>query len=133
MNRRYMGLPGRGQEGRSRLSGYTGISRLRWLKVALFSALVILLLAFNAMAAHVPSPGICNSREALLSWLYHEYREAPVASALTNTGYHFEVIRSKNGETYSVLLTPPGQETCYIGGGTNWRDIPFAPPSESAS
>ena len=133
MNRRPQGSPGRRLGDRFRLSGCDAVSRLRRAKIGLFSTLVILLLASHVMAAHVIPPGMCNSREALLSWLYHVYREAPVVSALTINGYHFEVIRSEGGETYSVLLTPPGQETCYIGGGTNWRDIPFVAPSEEAS
>ena len=133
MNRRPHGSPGRRLGSRSRFSGWVAASRLRLTKISLFSALAILLLVSAALGAHVPAPGTCNSREALLAWLYHVYREAPVVSALTNNGYHFEIVRSEDGGTYSVLLTPPGRQTCYIGGGTNWRDIPFEPPSESAS
>ena len=61
------------------------------------------------------------------------YQEAVVVSALSSNGYHFEVLRSENGETFSLIMTAAGGPTCVIGAGTDWEDIPFAAPSVPAS
>ena len=85
------------------------------------------------MAAHKPAPPQCSDRDVLLAWLFHEYRETPAAMALTNSGYVFEIIRSKNGETYTLLIRGPSGPTCVIGAGRDWEDIPFQAPSVPAS
>lgn len=91
-----------------------------------------------ALAAHMRAPPECDDRERIIGYLAHQWKEAIVATALTNKGYLFEILRSVGGETYSVLLTaPPGpgapKVTCIIGAGTDWRDIPFQAPGISAS
>ncbi len=89
--------------------------------------------ASEAMAAHTPAPAQCDDRDLILAWLAQEYQEVPVAIAITDTGYVFEITRSAKGETYSVLLRGPGGPACIVGSGRDWQDIPFAAPSAPAS
>ena len=85
------------------------------------------------MAQPVPMPSQCDDRKLILAWLAHKFQEVPVAIAITDTGYVFEVIRSEKGESYTLLLRQPGGPACIIGSGRDWQDIPFVAPSEEAS
>ncbi len=103
-----------------------------------FLAALVLLIAAPLLSspvapAHTPAPRQCDDRDLILAWLAQEYQEVPVAIAITDTGYVFEITRSANGETYSVLLRGPGGPACIVGSGRDWQDIPFAAPSAPAS
>ena len=90
------------------------------------------MLAPLAAATH-DGAGICAPRAQLIAHLAKGYQEVPVARAVSTNGYLFEVLRSRGGETFSLIITPPGGFTCLIGSGTDWEDIPFVAPSTEAS
>jgi len=70
----------------------------------------------------------CRERDAALRQLAEKYGEAPVAVALANSGQLVEVLASKDGATWSILVTAPGGPTCLVSAGEAWRPLqPKAP------
>ncbi len=107
-------------------------------KLASAALAAFFMVATAALAAHMRAPPECHDRDKLIAHLAHQWKEAIVATALTNKGYLFEILRSADGETYSVLLTAPPtpgapKMTCIIGAGEGWQDIPFQAPGIPAS
>lgn len=91
---------------------------MRWLAVlaALF------MLASPALALHP-----CGPRSAFIERLWDKYGETPVGQGLTNPNNQLmELFTSKDGGTWTLLLTLPNGCTRIIGVGKDWRAVPPA-------
>lgn len=90
-------------------------------KILLTFSLVLPLLitANNAFAA--PQ---CGSRENVVSLLKEKYKEEPVAVGVSNNGGLVEVLTSKDGQTWSILITSPKGKSCLVASGEGWRQMP---------
>ena len=57
------------------------------------------------------------------------FAEAPAAAGITSSGALLEVLESKDGATWSVLITvAPGGATCLVAEGVDWRRFTWRPP-----
>lgn len=66
----------------------------------------------------------CSSRMEVLKHLSSEYSEAPVAMGLANNGGVVEILSSKAGQSWTIILTLPNGVSCLIAAGENWEAIP---------
>ena len=63
----------------------------------------------STAVAQVP----CGERDAIVKWLGAKYKEAPVASGVGNKGNLVEVLSTRGGETWTVLVTLAGWPQLY--------------------
>lgn len=69
------------------------------------------------------SASVCGKREQLLNALNRDYKEAPIARALTASGNMLEIIASDKTGTFTVLITEPSGRTCVVEAGTSWQPL----------
>ena len=86
-------------------------------KVVVVAALVTAI-SLPATAQQQPA---CAQRGDLLKHLSAKYTEAPVALGLANKGGVVEVLSSKTGSSWTIIITMPN-------GPTNAYEIPMARP-----
>ena len=76
------------------------------------------MLASPALADH------CGPRSSFVKDLGDGYSETLVEQGITNSnGLLVELFASKNGETWTLLLTYSNGVTCLIGAGKDWRAV----------
>jgi hypothetical protein len=81
---------------------------------------VVLALTSSAALAQVP----CGERAKIVGWLGINYKEAPVATGLSNKGALVEVLSSADGETWTILITKPDGISCIVDTGQAWQPKP---------
>lgn len=90
-------------------------------RLALVISTVFLLLWGQTASAQQPA---CTERTDVLNHLSSEYSEAPVAMGIANNGGVIEILSSKTGKSWTIILTMPNGMTCMIAAGENWESIP---------
>ena len=89
-------------------------------KVAAVAAIVT---SFSLPAA-AQQQAACAKRTDVLKHLSAKYTEAPVALGLANNGGVLEVLSSKTGTSWTIIITMPNGPTCMVAAGENWEKIP---------
>lgn len=64
----------------------------------------------------------CTERPDAVADLSSNYAEAPVARGVANNGRVLEVLASRSGKSWSILVTTPGGVACLLATGENWMD-----------
>ncbi len=72
--------------------------------------------------AHAQSPGV--NRADLVKQLVERHSETPVARGLGSNGGMFEVFSSKDGETWTIIMTTPDGKSYLLGAGEFWATFP---------
>lgn len=72
----------------------------------------------------LPVEVVCAPREALLTSLSREYSEAPQAVGLANNGSVVELLSTRDGKTWTLLMTQPDGTSCVIAAGEAWDLLP---------
>ena len=79
----------------------------------------LFMLASPALALHP-----CGPRSVFIEWLWDQYAETPVEQGLTNPNNQLlELFMSKDGGTWTLLLTLPDGQSCIMGVGKDWRAV----------
>ncbi len=78
-------------------------------------------MAVLASAGLASAQSLCGDRETLLAQLARQYNETIIAVALTSTGGMLEILATKDGATWTLIVTKPPNGTCIFGAGENWR------------
>ncbi len=65
----------------------------------------------------------CNDRKQVLDLLAQKYKEAPVASGVTNNGGLVEVLTDNKGGTWTIIVTTPQGVSCLVAAGEGWRKM----------
>lgn len=69
----------------------------------------------------------CNDRATLTALLARDHHEAQVALGISQ-GQVIEVWATKDGSTFSILISLPNGQSCMVGHGENWQaTIPAKP------
>ena len=76
------------------------------------------------------APAICTARDGLLSQLEQKYGEVPVAIGVAD-GALIELLTTKDGTTWTIILTSPQGRSCLIASGEGWRPLAPAPTGPS--
>lgn len=77
-----------------------------------------------AAPAAQPAELVCAERETLLTSLSREYKEAPKELGLANNGTVVELLTTRDGNTWTMLMTRPDGTACVIAAGEAWDSIP---------
>jgi hypothetical protein len=91
-----------------------------------FLALTLIALPATAFAAQMP----CSERSEVLSQLGNKYKEAPSAVGIANNGGLIEVLTSKDGSTWTIILSMPNGKSCLLAAGEEWQAIERAAVEE---
>ncbi len=88
------------------------------------SALVILVgLAATAPPA-AAAQSVCANRDIIITRLQQDYSEAPSAIGMADNGAVIEVLATKDGTTWTILMTTPDGVSCVVATGEAWEGIP---------
>ena len=96
------------------------MSRTRYLATGL--VLSVMCLTTTAPAQNAV-PAACTDRNQAMSHLSVKYSEAPVAMGLANNGGVVEVLASKAGKSWSIVITMPNGMTCLVASGEHWEKL----------
>ena len=91
------------------------------LRLATLSAVIFMMGLTQPATAQQPA---CTKRGDVLSHLADKYSEAPVAIGLANNGGVIEVLSSKTGASWTIIITMPNGTACMIAAGENWELVP---------
>lgn len=87
----------------------------------LFCALVWALVVLAVMPAFAQVP--CSTREGAAAQLKEKYLEDPVSIGVTNGGALMELFASKDGETWTLVVTLGNGRTCQVAAGKYWQQV----------
>lgn len=68
----------------------------------------------------------CDKRTEVTGHLKRKYEEAPVALGVANNGGLVELLTTKSGTTWTLIITLPNGMTCLLAAGEDWESIPIA-------
>ena len=63
----------------------------------------------------------CDDRGKVLRHFEKSYSEVPVAFGLANNSVVLEVLSSREGETWTIIVTSPQGISCLMASGTDWE------------
>ncbi len=83
--------------------------------------------ALPALAAEQPT---CGQRAELLRELGRQYAESPVAMGSANNGGVIELLQSRGGSSWTIIVTMPNGIACLLAAGESWKTVrpPVADP-----
>lgn len=64
---------------------------------------------------------LCGMREDVVKNLEKTYKEKSVSLGLASNGAVIEVLASKEGITFTIILTRPNGLSCIMAAGENWE------------
>lgn len=82
-------------------------------------ALTLISLGWVSSAAD----NVCAPRDSILSSLAENFREAPAAMGMSDTGNVVEVFTARDGTTWTILITRPDGRSCVVAFGQGWTPI----------
>ena len=65
----------------------------------------------------------CGARATVLHYLSANYSEKPVAMGVAANGGLIEVLTSKEGNTFTIIVTMPEGDTCMVAAGQSWESL----------
>lgn len=74
----------------------------------------------------------CGTRHSILTQLYLNHQEQPVAIGLTGNGNVVEVLASEDGETWTIVTTGPSGLTCIFQTGEHWQRVERQEPGQGS-
>lgn len=66
--------------------------------------------------------GSCGPRDKVLGLLGEGFEERPTAIGLTASGV-LELLRSKDGDTWTIIVTDPEGNACVVASGEAWIEL----------
>lgn len=89
-----------------------------------FAVSAAVLVAATVSAPAQAQQPACTARNDVISHLATKYSEKPVALGLANNGGVIEVLSSKQGNSWTIIITMPNGTSCMIAAGEHWEDLP---------
>ena len=90
--------------------------------------MAVVLISWGAVSAMAQM--VCSERSKVVGSLESKYQETPVAIGVTPTGGMVELLTTKDGLTWTILVSLPiagsgGKvRSCLIASGEGWRNLP---------
>ena len=85
------------------------------------SATAVAVLVAPGMA--IAAPMTCSARTDILTTLATKDHQRLSSMALMSDGRLLEILKSRNGATWSILITTPKGVSCVIAAGGNWLEL----------
>ncbi len=99
-------------------------------RTLILTGLLALAVPVALAAAQKPdTAGRCDTRSAILDFLSSRYAEEPVAMGVAEDGGLVEVLASREGSTFTIIVTSPDGRTCMVAAGEGWEQtVERSPP-----
>lgn len=94
-----------------------------WRRVSTAIVGALLLAGVLLNSAPVAAQNSCGPRDALVAALGSQYDESAVAIGLAGGGGVIEVLATRDGGTWTIVLTTPEGLSCIVTSGEAWIDI----------
>jgi hypothetical protein len=91
--------------------------------VTSLGAALLFTVALGVPMTAMAAPANCGPRSELLKALAKQYKEAPTAVGLSNTGALVEVLTSDRGSTWTILVSKPDGTSCLVAAGEEWQAL----------
>ena len=82
-----------------------------------------LAVGFVATVSDAAQPRTCADHGEALAHLLKKYSEAPVAMGLASNGGVLEVLSSKTGTSWTIIVTMPNGVSCMLATGVDWESL----------
>lgn len=93
---------------------------IKYVRCIMGIVLCITLMGIIMESAKAQGVMVCGDRMAIVKAMRDGYGERVIMQGLTMEGAAiFELLASKNGGTFTLLLTKKDGQACYIGNGEN--------------
>lgn len=99
---------------------FVSISRNALLRATAVAGLATACLAATATAGSAQTA--CLTHDKLVDLLDGRYSEQRVAVGLESNGRLFEVFASKDGGTWTMVVTTPNGASCVVAAGLEWQE-----------
>lgn len=86
--------------------------------------LIGILAPLMAGLSTLPAQAVCGPRDEILSSLARQYSENPRELGLSDTGSVIELTTTRDGKTWTLLMTKPDGTTCIVAAGEGWQPEP---------
>ena len=90
-----------------------------WLSGSILAAAALL-----ASVNQANAQSLCAKYTDIAKHLSANYSEAPVSIGLASNGGLVQVFSSKEGETWSIVMTMPNGMSCLLAAGESWENLP---------
>lgn len=94
-------------------------SSKHWFPTLAMAGVLVLTLSQTAAA----EPEACQTHREILAHFAKNYRELPAAVGITDGGNLIEVLSTREGATWSIIVTTPNGMSCLVAAGESWRDL----------
>ncbi len=81
------------------------------------------LVAIAGLAQPALAQNVCASRDVLVSSLLKDYSETPTALGMSDNGAVIEVLSTRDGATWTILMTTPDGQSCVVATGEAWEPV----------
>lgn len=102
-------------------------------QISLIAAAIAALTATVSMTAVAHAQSGCFPRADLVQHLASNFHEQPAAAGLADNGSLLEVFASKDGETWTVVLSLPNGTACLVATGQQWQETPRVADADRAA
>jgi len=102
----------------------TSVTRpgLIWPSLFILGAVSALAISSGTAAAAEP---LCNKRGVVLKTLNKDYGERPVAFGITEAGAMVQLVMSRDGKTWTLVIHNPKGVSCLMAAGETWKARQF--------
>lgn len=75
----------------------------------------------------------CDSRATIIDGLKDVFQETPVAVGMEQSGNVVELLRARDGTSWTLVITRPDGISCIAAAGEHWNEIEQARSTEVPS
>ena len=88
-----------------------------------FTATAVAFLLLLGAPPRASAQSVCTTHAQVMKQLDRRFSETPVAMGLADNGGIVEVYSSKDGATWTMVLTTPNGMSCLIASGEAWESL----------
>jgi hypothetical protein len=70
---------------------------------------------------------LCGERSEIVGNLAEKYEENQIALGVTDAGGLVEVLSTRDGETWTIIVSMPDGKSCLLAVGQGWREVKAKP------
>ncbi len=96
----------------------------------LISSLMVMGVALSGQAQAAHLSGFCADHDEAVKRLQQRYGERQIAVGLTSGGTILEVLATRTGSSWSVLITNPNGRSCLVVFGSDLTALPVPTDTE---
>ncbi len=88
-----------------------------------FGAAGLALALLLGVVAQASAQSVCATHAKVAKQLESQYAEAPIAIGLTSTGGVIELFTTRDGSTWTLVMTMPDGKSCAVAAGQGWESL----------